>query len=129
MIDPLLRQVRTFGFHLSTLDIRQHARLHAQALAEIETNGISASTQDVLDTFREIAHLKKAYPACAIRSYIISGAQSEADVFAVTKLAASCGVQVAASGDDPGLMPVPLFESIEALRGVRSGHGTHLARP
>ena len=32
--DPLLRQVRTFGFHLSTLDIRQHARLHTQALAE-----------------------------------------------------------------------------------------------
>ncbi len=142
VIHPLLRQVRTFGFHLSTLDIRQHARLHTQALGEIEGNvgasvplvrqrhesgphewgarahidGISASTQDVLDTFIEIAHLKKAYPACAIRSYIISGAQSEADVFAVTRLAATCGVQVAASGDDPGLMPVPLFESIEALR-------------
>ena len=36
-IDPLLRQVRTFGFHLSTLDIRQHARVHSQALAEIGT--------------------------------------------------------------------------------------------
>ena len=34
VIDPLLRQVRAFGFHLSTLDIRQHARLHAQALAD-----------------------------------------------------------------------------------------------
>jgi phosphoenolpyruvate carboxylase len=118
VMDPLLRQVRTFGFHLSTLDIRQHARVHAQALAEIETNGISASTQDVLDTFREIAKLKKSYPSCAIRSYIISGAETEADVFAVTKLAASCGVQIMASGDDPGLMPVPLFESIEALRGA-----------
>jgi phosphoenolpyruvate carboxylase len=126
VMDPLLRQVRTFGFHLSTLDIRQHARVHTQALAEIEStvgasaqiDGVSASTQDVLDTFREIAKLKKAYPACALRSYIISGAESEADVFAVTKLAVSCGVQVAASGDDPGLMPVPLFESIEALRGA-----------
>ncbi len=68
VMDPLLRQVRTFGFHLSTLDLRQHARVHAQAMAEIESNGISASTQDVLDTFREIAKLKKAYPACAIRS-------------------------------------------------------------
>ncbi len=38
VIDPLLRKVRTFGFHLSTLDIRQHARVHAQALAEIEAN-------------------------------------------------------------------------------------------
>jgi phosphoenolpyruvate carboxylase len=121
VMDPLLRQVRTFGFHLSTLDIRQHARVHAHALAEVEADvGTSAPTQDVLDTFREIAELKKAYPACAIRSYIISGAESETDVFAVTKLAATCGVQVAASGDDPGLMPVPLFESIEALRASSS---------
>ena len=124
VIDPLLRQVRTFGFHLSTLDIRQHARLHTQALGEITAKPfidaspqeISASTQDVLDTFREIARLKKSYPSCAIRSYVISGAESEDDVLAVTKLAATCGVQVAASGTDPGLMPVPLFESIEALR-------------
>ncbi len=128
VIDPLLRQVRTFGFHLSTLDIRQHARLHAQALAEmgakpvIDTapRKISASTQDVLDTFQEIARLKKSYPAKAIRSYVISGAESEDDVLAVTKLAAACGVQVAASRDDPGLMPVPLFESIEALRASAS---------
>jgi phosphoenolpyruvate carboxylase len=77
---------------------------------------ISASTQDVLDTFREIAKLKKAYPCSAIRNYIISGAQSEDDVLAVTRLAAMSDVQVAASADDPGLMPVPLFESIEALR-------------
>jgi phosphoenolpyruvate carboxylase len=126
MIDPLLRKLRTFGFHLSTLDIRQHARVHAQALAEIEpgpalhTNktapAISTTTQDILDTFHEIAELKKAYPPNAIRSYIISGAQSEQDVFAVTRLAGMSGVQVAASGDDPGLMPVPLFESIETLR-------------
>ena len=129
VIDPLLRQVRAFGFHLSTLDIRQHARLHAQALAEMEAKTISASTQDVLDTFREIANLKKTYPACAIRSYVISGAESEADVFAVTKLAAACGVQVAATGDDPGLMPVPLFESIEALRASASSNGTDLALP
>ena len=144
IIDPLLRKVRTFGFHLSTLDIRQHARVHAEALAEIgasvgvsvplvqqhgsgrherdarahtvPTDGISASAQDVFDTFREIAKLKKAYPCDAIRNYIISGAQSEDDVLAVTRLAAMNDVKVAASGDDPGLMPVPLFESIEALQ-------------
>src|ERR1700687_194994 len=67
VIDPLLRQVRTFGFHLSTLDIRQHARLHTQALAEIgakpvidaSPQEVSAASQDVLDTFREIARLKQ----------------------------------------------------------------------
>jgi phosphoenolpyruvate carboxylase len=119
--------------------------MHMQALAELGTNvgasislvqqghgsgqherdarantapsdGISAATQDVLDTFRKIGELKKAYPCSAIRNYIISGAESEEEVLAVTRLAAMNDVQVAASGDDPGLMPVPLFESIEALR-------------
>ena len=34
-VDSLLRKVRTFGFHLHTLDIRQHARVHAHALKEL----------------------------------------------------------------------------------------------
>src|SRR5271166_3434856 len=34
LIDPLILQVRTFGLHLHTLDIRQHARVHATALKE-----------------------------------------------------------------------------------------------
>ena len=157
LIDPFLRKVQTFGFHLSTLDIRQHARAHAQALAEIgayvgasvplvrqrhgpdqhERNvrahidqlGISATTQDVLDTFREIAKLKKAFPSGAIRSYIISGAQSEDDVLAVTRLAALNDVQVAASADDPGLMPVPLFESIDDLRSSATVMGRLWSAP
>jgi phosphoenolpyruvate carboxylase len=123
LIDPLLRKVRTFGFHLSTLDIRQHAQAHAQALAEIgsaispgKAQGLSGATQDVLDTFREIAELKKTYPPEAIRCCVISGAESDDDVLAVTRLARMSSVQVAASANDPGLMPVPLFESIEALR-------------
>ena len=34
----------------------------------------------------------------------------------MVRLAAVCGLRVGRNGDDPGLMPVPLFESIEALR-------------
>ncbi len=123
LIDPLLCKVRTFRFHLSTLDIRQHAHAHAKALAEIRSargsgpaQGLSAATQDVLDTFREIAELKKTYPPEAIRCCVISGAESDEDVLAVTQLADMTGVRLAAGGVDPGLMPVPLFESIEALR-------------
>jgi phosphoenolpyruvate carboxylase len=123
LIDPMLRKVRTFGFHLSTLDIRQHAQAHAQALAEIgsatspgKAQELSGATQDVLDTFREIAELKKTYPPEAIRCCVISGAESDDDVLAVTRLASMSSVQVAASANDPGFMPVPLFESIEALR-------------
>ncbi len=35
VIEPLLRTVRTFGFYLSTLDIRQHAHVHNEAAAEL----------------------------------------------------------------------------------------------
>ena len=35
LLDPLLLEVRTYGLHLQTLDIRQHARVHAAAIAEI----------------------------------------------------------------------------------------------
>ena len=34
LVDPLILQVRAFGLHLHTLDIRQHARVHAAALQE-----------------------------------------------------------------------------------------------
>jgi phosphoenolpyruvate carboxylase len=34
-ISKLIRQVELFGFHLSTLDIRQHSKEHEQAMAEI----------------------------------------------------------------------------------------------
>jgi phosphoenolpyruvate carboxylase len=117
LLDPLLRKVRTFGFHLSTLDIRQHAKVHAKFLAEISSRDPAGSSlPDLIDTFESIARMKKAYPPNAIRNYVISGAESEEDIFAVVHLANIYGVQVAASGNDPGLMPVPLFESIEGLR-------------
>jgi phosphoenolpyruvate carboxylase len=39
-------------------------------------------------------------------------------VLAVVRLAKVGGVRIAGSGNDPGLMPVPLFESIDSLRGA-----------
>lgn len=125
-VDSLLRKVRTFGFHMHTLDIRQHARVHAHAVKELgpELKGKARSveTRELLETFRAIAELKRSYPPQSIRHYIISGAESEQDVLAVVRLALASKVQVAGSvsGDDPGLMPVPLFESIESLRGAGS---------
>jgi phosphoenolpyruvate carboxylase len=60
LIDPLILQVRTFGLHLHTLDIRQHARVLATALQEAIADtmaqslpgGLSAETASVLETFR-----------------------------------------------------------------------------
>jgi phosphoenolpyruvate carboxylase len=131
LIDPLLRQVETFGFHLHTLDIRQHARIHARAAAELfggpDAEGAggalpaapSAETLGLLETLRAVAELKRSYPPESIRAYVISGATSADDVLAVARLAELSGVRVAADAEagDPGLMPVPLFESIDDLRG------------
>ena len=128
LLDPLLRQSETFGFHLHTLDIRQHASVHATAVAELGSstlssdklvaNGISQQTVEVLETLRTVAELKRQYPTETIRSYVISGAQSEEDIFNVMQLTRIAGLELAGSREhgDPGLMLVPLFESIEALR-------------
>jgi phosphoenolpyruvate carboxylase len=131
LLDPLVRQVKTFGFHLHSLDIRQHARIHARAVAELSSGvqvkeNISAAlpdspsdeTRTLLETLRTVAQLKREFPPQAIRSYVISGASKVEDVLSVIWLARLCGVQVEASADglDPGLMPVPLYESIEDLR-------------
>jgi phosphoenolpyruvate carboxylase len=124
LIDPLILQVRTFGLHLHTLDIRQHARVHAAALQEAINDtiapqlpaGMSAETTSVLETFRVVAEAKQGCSPEGIRHYVISGASSVEDVLAVVRLARLGGVTVEGSGRDPGLMPVPLFESIEDLR-------------
>ncbi len=134
LIDPFLRKLRTFGFHLHTLDIRQHAQVHARALAELKTAGIScrnragprkevlagisAEATELLETLRMIARLKKKYAPEAIRAYVISGTESEHDVFGLLRLAEISGVNVAGSASDSGLLPVPLFESIVSLRAA-----------
>jgi len=130
LIDPLILQVRTFGLHLHTLDIRQHARIHAAALQEAINDtiapslagGLSAQTASVLETFRAVAEVKQGCSPEAVRQYVISGASSVEDVLAVIRLARLGGVTVEGAGEghgrDPGLMPVPLFESIEDLRNA-----------
>jgi len=124
LVDPLILQVRTFGLHLHTLDIRQHARVLASALQEAIRDtlaqslpgALSAETASVLETFRVVAEVKASCSPEAIRQYVISGAATVEDVLTVVRLARLGGVQVEGSGRDPGLMPVPLFESIDDLR-------------
>ncbi|HKY43299.1 MAG TPA: phosphoenolpyruvate carboxylase, partial [Pyrinomonadaceae bacterium] len=130
LFDPLLRQVDTFGFHLHTLDVREHASVHKRALLEF-SNVVAANesalspapakeTVNLLDSLKTVSELKRDYPPEAIRSYVISGAQSGSDVTALVSLLELSGVQVASTNGDPGVMPVPLFESIQDLRNCPS---------
>jgi phosphoenolpyruvate carboxylase len=87
----------TFGFHLHTLDIRQHARVHARAVRELagglrfepeadtghelnagnapdEIPAVSVETAALLDSLRAVAELKRTFAPQAIRAYVISGA-------------------------------------------------------
>ena len=128
LLGPLLRKVETFGFHLHALDVRQHARVHERAMAELfggeagEGAALpqppSEDTMKLLDSLRTVADLKRTYPPEAIQTYVISGARSVDDVLALVRLAETGGVRVAGADGDPGLMPVPLFESIEDLRNA-----------
>lgn len=129
LIDPLLRKVDTFGFHLHTLDIRQHAQIHEQAVRELSAadraDGLvpespSPATVTLLDTLKALASFKREFPAEAIRSYVISGTTSARDIYSLVRLMELAGISVRASDDgtDPGIMPVPLFESIEDLRNA-----------
>jgi len=137
LIDPIMLLVRTFGLHLHTLDIRQHAKLHETALKEAIADtmaralpgALSAETANVLDTFRVITEVKASCTPEAIRYYVISGATCVADVLAVVRLGRLAGVRLEGTDRDPGLMPVPLFESIEDLRNASTICRELWARP
>jgi phosphoenolpyruvate carboxylase len=127
LVDPLVLLVRTFGLHLHTLDIRQHARLHKKALEEASAwcagsvtvpQTLSRESADVINTLRAVAEIKRGCSPEAVRQYVISGASGIEDIVGVLWLARLGGVEVAGNGSDPGLMPVPLFESIEDLRNA-----------
>lgn len=127
-LDPIIRQAATFGFHLHTLDLRQHADFHSIALedlqqaADLESAGATLhdETRVVLDTLRALADLQRSHSPAAITTHVISGAQSADDVRALLRLAEVAGVQVRPreKGGSRRLMPVPLFESIADLRAA-----------
>ena len=132
LIDPLLIEVKTYGLHLQALDIRQHAKVHLKAVAELSAwhpdsdklelpAALSAQTQEVIDTFRAISELKQQYVPEALPRYVISGATCAEDCLRVLWLArlGGVGVEAGSAGEsDPGFMPVPLFESIEDLQNA-----------
>ncbi len=130
-LDPLLVSVRTFGLHLHTLDIRQHARVHKAAVAELsawtgEAGGLalppapSTATAEVLSSLREVARLKAEDPA-SVSQYVISGASSAEDALRVLWLARMAGVKVESSGLRDGSRSGEAGES--ASEGAGGGTG------
>ena len=113
-IQHLIWQVETYGFHLTELEVRQHSKVHAQALAELEADTApSEQTEEVLEVFRAIADVQRRYGLRAAGRYVVSFTQSAGDLAAVHRLAAF------ALGDDaPVLDVVPLFETFADLQAA-----------
>lgn len=110
-LQHLVWQVETFGFHLAELEVRQHSRVHARALAEVRAGGArSPESLEVLATLRAMADLQRRYGVDACRRYVISFTRSASDVAAVHELASCAG------GEPPVLDVVPLFETGDDLR-------------
>ena len=116
-------QLGTFGFHLASLEIRQHSAVHRAALVtfgdepddsargSIEV-APGVTLDEVLATFRAIAAAQARFGEEACHRYIISFTLTASDATDVLALARH------AAGDDAaaGLDVVPLFESYDALR-------------
>lgn len=127
-LQHLVWQTQTFGFHLASLEVRQHAGVHRTILEELApgtaddpvalnrlaTQGwpegtpepSSPESQEVLETFSAMADIQGWYGADACRRYIVSFTRTAADVVAVRALA-----RLAVPDRPLELDVVPLFES------------------
>ena len=118
-------QLGTFGFHLASLEIRQHASVHAAALAAIRA-GKPPSTEvaagvtlaEVMETFRGIAAAQARHGVEACHRYVVSFTASAADVADVLELARLATAREDGVGDALTLDVVPLFESSAALENA-----------
>lgn len=153
----LRRRVRTCGFHLAELEVRQHARRHAAAVTEVLAlcgqtgtdqptppahleavlaqppaglphDALSPETREVLDTFAAMADLQRFGGEAASRTCTISMASSVADVLTVLVLAREAGL-AAEEGPAARLDVVPLFETIDELRACGETLRSLLASP
>jgi phosphoenolpyruvate carboxylase len=120
-------QLGTFGFHLASLEIRQHSSVHAAALAAIRA-GRPPSTEvaagvtlaEVIETFQGIAAAQARHGVEACRRYVVSFTASAGDVADVLELARLATAREGGSGDALTLDVVPLFESSAALENAGS---------
>jgi phosphoenolpyruvate carboxylase len=140
-VDRLIWRVRTFGFYLATLDVRQDAAELRTAVAELiavnnwETRSIDQriallterlvnppaipdnpgpQLERALAVLKTINDSRRIYGSAAIGSFIISMAQGADDVLSVLLLARVGGL-VDAAGNIP-LDVAPLLETVDDLQ-------------
>ncbi len=134
-IADLRWQVATFGFHLASLEVRQHSEVHRASLAALRA-GSGPDTEvssgvplaEVLATFRSISRIQARFGIEACHRYVISFTTSAADVTDVLELARRAAERepfhrpAPALDELPAALPVldvvPLLESSEALSGA-----------
>jgi phosphoenolpyruvate carboxylase len=121
-VQDLVWQVQTFGFHLASLEVRQHAAVHRRVLAGSETSERPAR-DEVLETFRSMARVQGLVGPAAASRYVVSFTTSKQDALHVLELARESG----AEGLEIDV--VPLLESSDALEGAGTLLGDLLADP
>ena len=141
LVRRFMRRVRTFGFHLATLDVTQHAQVHDDVIGQGlgvpdwpalpaeerlrqlrdllardqgPTGTLDAIGRRSLWVFEAIAQARHKFGARAIGEYIVSGAQGPEDVLAVLLLARWADITDKRTGECP-LDVAPLLESIASL--------------
>ncbi len=143
-LQDLLWQVQTFGFHLASLEVRQHSRVHRAALAALSASrpdlarevAPGVTVAEVLATFRAMAAAQRRFGEAACRRYVISFTEQPMDVLEVLELARLAADPAIPAADTHGIPPgapaldiVPLFESAESLAGARAILADLLAEP
>lgn len=113
-LQTLIWQLQTFGFHLAELEVRQHSKVHADALAAARSGGaLDERSAEVLETFRAIASVQRRYGELACRRYIVSFTQQASDIGSVYELAE---IAMGSAEAAPVLDVIPLFETFADLQ-------------
>jgi phosphoenolpyruvate carboxylase len=132
-LQRLVTQIETFGFHLATLDLRQHSRVQAAAITEIlgssydhaaEDAKISAlealiarpqpwlpnstATQDLYETLKLAQEFRRRYGVHTVQRFLVSMAHAPSDILAVMAL-------MHAVDPELDLQVVPVIETLDDL--------------
>ena len=119
-------QLATFGFHLASLEVRQHSAVHRAAETALRERAPSrevvpgVSADDVIETIRAIGAARDRYGDGAAGRYIISFTSEAEDVFRLLRLTRAAIPADPLTGGGPHaarleLDIVPLFEDAATL--------------